>query len=183
MESSGCDKPTATDATESVVGLDGEETLSERESVEARHGPALPNGDGKEAPSSSLSAGNKRKRDNLGSNQMELNEPGTPSSSSGDSTWSIDSLDGCRQLSLSRNKNEHSEHSVTSAGVTVIRQPRGVLRLRRLAQNANTESWTGGHNIPQANGVPMSSQLPRQNKKGESVAFQENRIGGDEPVS
>lgn len=183
MESSGGDKPTATDATESVVVLDGEETLSERESVGARRASALPNGGGKEAPSSSLSAGNKRKRDNLGSNQMELNEPGTPSSSSGDSTWSIDSLDGRRQLSLSRNKNEHSEHSVTSAGVTVIRQPRGVLRLRKLAQNVNTESWAGGHKIPQANGVPRSSQLPRRNKKGESVAFQENRIGGDEPVS
>lgn len=183
MESSGADKPTATDATESVVGLDGEETLSERESVGARHGPALPNGGGKEAPSSSPSAGNKRKRDNLGSNQMELNEPGTTSSSSGDSTWSIDSLDDCRQLSLSRNKNEHSEHSVTSAGVTVIRQPRGVLRLRKLGQNVSTESWTGGHNIPQANGVPRSSQPPRRKKKGESIAFQENRIGGDEPVS
>ncbi|AQK90617.1 Enhancer of polycomb-like transcription factor protein, partial [Zea mays] len=183
MESSGGDKPTATDATESVVGLDGEETLSERESVGARHGPALSNGGGKEAPSSSSSAGNKRKHGILGSNQMELNEPGMPSSSSGDSTWSLDSLDDRHQISLLRSKNEHSEHSVTSAGVTVIRQPRGVLRLRKRDQNVSTESWTGGHNIPQANGVPRSSQLLRRNKKGKSTVFEQNRIGGDEPVS
>nr|CAB3476019.1 unnamed protein product [Digitaria exilis] len=75
MESSGGDKPTATDATESVLGLDGEETLSERESVGARQGPGLPNGGGKETPSSSPSAGSKRKRNDLGSNQMELSDP------------------------------------------------------------------------------------------------------------
>lgn len=184
MESSGGDKPTVTDATESVPGLDGEETLSERESVGARHGPGLPNGGGEEAPSSSSSAGSKRKRNNLGSNQMELNEPGAPSSSSGDSTstWSIDSLDDRRQLSLLRNKNDHSEHSVTSAGVTMIRQPRGVLRLRKLAQNVSTESWTGGCNIPQANGVPKSTQHPRKDNRGESIALKENRVGSDEPV-
>ncbi|OEL34268.1 hypothetical protein BAE44_0004713 [Dichanthelium oligosanthes] len=183
MESSGGDKPTTTDATESVLGLDGEETLSERESVGARQGPGLPNGGGNEAPSSSSSAGSKRKWNNLGSNQMELNEPGMPSSSSGDSTWSIDNLDDRRQLSLSRNKNDHSEHSVTSAGVTVIRQPRGVLRLRKLAQNVSTESWSGAHNIPQANGVPRSTQHPSRNKKGESIALKGNRVGGDDPVS
>ncbi|KAK8452531.1 hypothetical protein SEVIR_5G124600v4 [Setaria viridis] len=183
MESSGGDKPTATDATESVLGLDGEETLSERESVGARQGPVLPNGGGKEAPSSSSSAGSKRKRNNLGSNQIELNEPGTPSSSSGDSTWSIDSLDDRHQPSLSRNKNNYSEHSVTSAGVTVIRQPRGVLRLRKLPQNVSTESWTGGHSIPQANGVPSSTQLSSRNKRGESIVPKGNRVGGDDPVS
>ncbi|PAN32573.1 hypothetical protein PAHAL_5G497400 [Panicum hallii] len=183
MESSGGDKPTATDATESVLGLDGEETLSERESVGARQVPGLPNGGGKEAPSSSSSAGSKRKRNNLGSNQMELNEPGTPSSSSGDSTWSIDSLDDRRQPSLSRNKNDHSEHSVTSAGVTVIRQPRGVLRLRKLPQNVSAESWTGGHNIPQANGVPRSTQFPSRNRRAESIELKGNRVGGDDPIS
>jgi hypothetical protein len=183
MESSGGDKPTATDATESVLGLDGEETLSERESVGARQVPGLPNGGGKEAPSSSSSAGSKRKRNNLGSNQMELNEPGTPSSSSGDSTWSIDSLDDRRQPLLSRNKNDHSEHSVTSAGVTVIRQPRGVLRLRKLPQNVSAESWTGGHNIPQANGVPRSTQFPSRNRRAESIEIKGNRVGGDDPVS
>ncbi|CAO2174848.1 unnamed protein product [Urochloa humidicola] len=183
MESSGGDKPTATDATESVLGLDGEETLSERESVGARQGPGLPNGGGKEAPSSSSSAGSKRKRNSLGSNQVELNEPGMPSSSSGDSTWSVDSLDDRHQPSLSRNKNDHSEHSVTSAGVTVIRQPRGVLRLRTLPQNVSTESWAGGHNIPQANGVPRSTELPSRNKRGESVVLKGNRVGGDDPVS
>lgn len=103
--------------------------MSERESVGARLGPGLTNGGGKEAPSSSSSAGSKRKRDNLDSNQTKLNEPGTLSSSSGDSTWSIDSLNDRHQFSLSRNKNDHSEHSITSAGVT-IRQPLGVLRLR-----------------------------------------------------
>ncbi|ONM29421.1 Enhancer of polycomb-like transcription factor protein [Zea mays] len=183
MEPSGSDKPTATDANESVVGLDGEDTLSERESVGAKDGPALPNGSGKEAHASSPSAANKRKHNDLGSNQMELNEPGTPSSSSGDSTWSINGLDDCHQLSLSRNKNDDSEHSVTSAGVTVIRQPRGVLRLRKLAQNVSTESWTGGHNTSQANGVPRSSQHPRRNNKRESIPSQENRVSGDEPVS
>jgi len=183
MESSGGDKPTATDATESVLGLDGEETLSERESVGARQVPGLPNGGGKEAPSSSSSAGSKRKRNNLDSDQMELNEPGIPSSSSDDSTWSIDSLDDCRQPSLSRNKNDHSEHSVTSAGVTVIRQPRGVLRLRKLPQNVSTESWTGGHNIPQANGVPGSTQLQSRNRRAESIELKGNRVGGDDPVS
>ena len=183
MESSGGDKPTATDATESVLGLDGEETLSERESVGARQVPGLPNGGGKEAPSSSSSAGSKRKRNNLDSDQMELNEPGIPSSSSDDSTWSIDSLDDCRQPSLSRNKNDHSEHSVTSAGVTVIRQPRGVLRLRKLPQNVSIESWTGGHNIPQANGVPGSTQLQSRNRRAESIELKGNRVGGDDPVS
>ncbi|CAO2199268.1 unnamed protein product [Urochloa humidicola] len=183
MESSGGDKPTATDATESVLGLDGEETLSERESVGARQGPGLPNGGGKDAPSSSSSAGSKRKRNSLGSNQVELNEPGMPSSSSGDSTWSIDSLDDRHQPSLSRSKNDHSEHSVTSAGVTVIRQPRGVLRLRTLPQNVSTESWTGGHNIPQANGVPRSTELPSRSKRGESVVLKGNRVGGYDPVS
>ncbi|KAF8705805.1 hypothetical protein HU200_031013 [Digitaria exilis] len=183
MESSGGDKPTATDATESVLGLDGEETLSERESVGARQGPGLPNGGGKEAPSSSSSAGSKRKRNALGSNQIELSDPGTPSSSSDDSTWSIDSFEHRRQPSLPRNKNDNSEHSVTSAGVTVIRQPRGVLRLRKLPQNVSTESWTGGHNIPQSNGVPKSTQLQSRSKRGESIALKGNRVGGDDPVS
>src|SRR5438128_1017202 len=135
MESSDSDKPTATDATESVLGLDGEETLSERESFGARQGPGLPNGGGKEAPSSSSSAGSKRKHNSLDSNQVELNGPGESSSSSGDSTWSINSLDNHCPFSLARKKDDHSERSVTSAGIAVIRQPRGVLRLRKLAQN------------------------------------------------
>ncbi|KAL6627319.1 hypothetical protein ACP70R_031045 [Stipagrostis hirtigluma subsp. patula] len=182
MESSDGDKPTATDATESLVGLDGEETLSERESVGARQGPGLPNGTGKEAPSSSSSAGSKRKRNCLLSNQVELNGPGVSSSSSGDSTWSIDSLDDHNPFSLSRNKDNHSEHSVTSRGVEVIRQPRGVLRLRKLAQNVSIGSWTGDPNTPRSNGLPNSAQLRRRNNRQKSSALKENRVGDDDPV-
>ncbi|KAJ1282298.1 hypothetical protein BS78_03G040800 [Paspalum vaginatum] len=90
------------------------------------------------------------------------------------------SLDDRLQLSLLRNKNDHSEHSVTSAGVTVIRQPRGVLRLRKVADNVSTECWAGGCNIPQANGgIPVRMR----DKGGESIAFKENGVGGDDPVS
>ncbi|XP_062192320.1 uncharacterized protein LOC133895542 [Phragmites australis] len=183
MESSGSDKPTATDATESVLGLDGEETLSERESVGVRQGPGLPNGGGKEAPSSSSSAGSKRKHNCLVSNNVEPNGPGVSSSSSGDSTWSIDSCNDHHPFSSSRNKNDHSERSITSAGVAVIRQPRGVLRLRKLAQNVGTESWTGTRNLPLSNGVPKSTQLPGRNKRRKSCALKENIVGGDDPVS
>ncbi|XP_062194649.1 uncharacterized protein LOC133897821 isoform X2 [Phragmites australis] len=183
MESSGSDKPTATDATESVLGLDGEETLSERESVGARQGPGLPNEGVKAAPSSSSSAGSKRRRNCLGSNQVELNGPGVSSSSSGDSTWSIDSWNDRHPFSSSRNKDDHSERSVTSAGVAVIRQPRGVLRLRKLAQNDGTESWTGSRNVPLSNGVPKFNQFPRRNKRRKSSVLRENRVDGDDPVS
>ncbi|KAL6848038.1 hypothetical protein ACP4OV_022166 [Aristida adscensionis] len=183
MESSDGDKPNATDATESLLGLDGEETLSERESVGARQGPGLPNGGGKEAPSSSSSAGSKRKRNSLVSNQVELNGPGVSSSSSGDSTWSVDSLDDRRPFSFSRNKDNHSERSVTSRGVEVIRQPRGVLRLRKLAQNVSVESWTSGPNTPLSNEVPKSTQLPRRNNCRKSNTLKENRSGDDDPVS
>jgi hypothetical protein len=183
MESSDGDKPTATDATESVLGLDcDEDTLSERESVGARRGPNLANGGGNEAPSSSSSAGSKRKRNSLGSNQVELNGPGASSSSSGDSTWSVNGSDDHHPLALLRNKDDHSERSVTSAGAVVARQPRGVLRLRRLVQNVSTDKWTGSCNTPLSNGILRSTQLPR-NRRGKSSTLNENRVGGGDPVS
>jgi hypothetical protein len=184
MESSDGDKSTATDATESVLCLDcDEDTLSERESVGVRRGLDLANGGGNEAPSSSSSAGSKRKRNSLGSNQVELNGPGVSSSSSGDSTWSVDGLDDHHPLALSRNKDDHSERSVTSAGAAVVRQPRGVLKLRKLAQNVSTDSWTRSSNAASlSNGVLRSTQL-RRNSRGKSSALKENRVGGDDLVS
>ncbi|KAG8045877.1 hypothetical protein GUJ93_ZPchr0008g13336 [Zizania palustris] len=182
MESSGSDRPSATDATESVPGLDGEETLSERASVGERQRPSTQNGNEKEDPSSSTSAGSKRKHNSLSSSRVEL-RPETASTSSGDSTWSEDSFDNCHPRSIPRNKDDHLEHSVNSGGVAVIRKPRGVLRLRKLAQNVSVKSGTGGHKVLQSNGVAKATQVQRRNKRMKSQTLKENRVGGNDPVS
>ncbi|XP_006643832.1 uncharacterized protein LOC102715614 isoform X2 [Oryza brachyantha] len=183
MESSGSDRPSATDATESVQGLDGEETLSESASVGKRQGLCTQNGSGKEEPSSSSSAGSKRKRTSPSSDRVELNGPDAAGTSSGDSTWSEDSFNGRHERSFSRNKDGHLEHSVNSGEVAVIRKPHGVLRLRKLAQNVSIESGTGGSKVPRSNGIAKATQVQRRNRQRKSQALKENRVGGDDPVT
>lgn len=115
-------KPTP--AAESVLGLDGEDTLSERGSVGSKQGPGLPDDGGEETSSSSSSAGSKRKRDSLSFDRVQLDEPEVTRSISSDSTWSVDS----HPPSKSRKKNGHSEPSVSSGAF--IGLSRGVLRKR-----------------------------------------------------
>ncbi|XP_052156685.1 uncharacterized protein LOC127774464 [Oryza glaberrima] len=182
MESSGSDRPSATDATESVQGLDGEETLSERASVGAGQGPSSQNGGGKEEPSSSSSAGSKRKRTSLSSDRVELNGLDAAGTSSGDSTWSEDSFNGRHRRSLPRNKDGHLEHSVNSGEVAVIRQPRGVLRLRKLAQNVSIKSGTGGRKVLRSNGITKATQVQRR-KRRKSQTLKENRVGSNDPIN
>uniref|UniRef100_A0A0D9UXI9 Enhancer of polycomb-like protein n=1 Tax=Leersia perrieri TaxID=77586 RepID=A0A0D9UXI9_9ORYZ len=135
-------------------------------------------------------SGSKRKRSTgLSSDTVddELYGPEAARTSSGDSTWTDDSFNGRRRVapahSLSRNKDRHFELEVNSGGVAVIRQPRGVLRLRKLAQNVSTKSSTGGSKVLRSNGITKATQVRRRNKRGKSQTLKENRVGGNDPIS
>lgn len=167
-----------------LLGLDGDdETLSERGSVGSGSAPSTPDArGGNEASSSTPSpAGSKKKRESLSCDRVEADGPEPTRSSSSDTTWSMDSLrDGCPR-SLSRKKNGRSEHSVTSAAL--ISRPRGVLKLRKLPQNASAETGAGGCNVLQPNGISKPAHFMRRKRIRKPRGLKENRVGGDDPVS
>jgi hypothetical protein len=165
-----------------VLGLDGDETVSEGVSVGSGSGPSTPDARGKEASSSSTSATpSKRKRGSLSCGGVEVDGPEAAGSDSSDTTWSVDCVHDRHQLSLPRRKNGGSEHSVTSGAL--IGRPRGVLRLRRLPQNDSIENETGGGNFLQSNGISKATHFTRRKKKRRPRVLKENRVGGDDPVS